>query len=69
MDLTSYLAWAKWERYVVTDLCKARYAFSFGNLTSNLIHKAAMWLAASDTFRLDCLLYTSSAALDLEMAL
>lgn len=53
MDLTSYLAWAKWERYVVTDLCKARYAFSFGNLTSNLIHKAAMWLAASDTFRLD----------------
>ncbi len=51
MDLASYLAWAKWERYVVTDLCKARYAFSFGNLTSNLIHKAAMWLAASDTFR------------------
>lgn len=53
MDLASYLAWAKWERYVVTDLCKARYAFSFGNLTSNLIHKAAMWLAASDTFRRD----------------
>ena len=53
MDLASYLAWAKWERYVVTDLCKARYAFSFGNLTSNLIHKAAMWLAASDTFRKD----------------
>lgn len=53
MDLASYLAWAKWERYVVTDLCKARYAFSFGNLTSNLIHKAAMWLAASDTFKKD----------------
>ena len=53
MDLASYLAWAKWERYVVTDLCKARYAFSFGNLTSNLIHKMALWLAASDTFRRD----------------
>lgn len=51
MDLASYLAWAKWERYVVTDLCKARYAMSFGNLTSNLIHKAAMWLAANDTFK------------------
>ena len=53
MDLASYLAWAKWERYVVTDLCKARYALSFGNLTSNLIHKAAFWLAADDTFRRD----------------
>ncbi len=53
MDLASYLAWAKWEYYVVHDLCKARYAFSFGNLTTNLIHKAAMWLAASDTFKKD----------------
>ena len=52
-DLVSYLAWAKWERYVVSDLCKARYSFSFGNLTTNLIDKAAVWLAASDTFRKD----------------
>lgn len=51
MDFASYLAWGKFERYIVTDLCKARYAFSFGNFTTDLIHKAAMWLAASDTFR------------------
>lgn len=52
-DLASYLAWAKWERYVVSDLCKARYAFSFGNLTSNILHKAALWIAASDAFKKD----------------
>lgn len=51
VDLASTLAWAKWERYVVTDLCKCRYAMSYGNATSNLIHKVAMWLAASDTFK------------------
>ena len=51
MDLASYLAWGKLERYIVSDLCKARYAFSFGNLTRDLIHKAALWLAASDTFK------------------
>ena len=39
MDLASYLAWAKWERYVVTDLCKARYAFSFGILPAILYTK------------------------------
>lgn len=51
MDLASSLAWGKLERYIVSDLCKVRYSFSFGNFTANLIHKAAMWLAASDTFR------------------
>lgn len=50
MDFASYLAWGKFEKYIVTDLCKARYAFSFGNFTTDIIHKAAMWLAASDTF-------------------
>lgn len=53
MDLASYLAYAKWERYVVEDLCEARYAMSFGNLTSDLIQKASMWLAASDAFSKD----------------
>lgn len=51
LDLASSLAWGKLERYIVTDLCKVRYAFSFGNFTANLTHKAAMWLAASDTFK------------------
>jgi methylmalonyl-CoA mutase cobalamin-binding subunit len=53
MDLASSLAWAKLERYIVSDLCRVRYSFSFGNFTANLIHKAAMWLAASDTFKKD----------------
>jgi methylmalonyl-CoA mutase cobalamin-binding subunit len=53
LDLASSLAWGMLERYIVTDLCKVRYSFSFGNFTSNLTHKAAMWLAASDTFKTD----------------
>lgn len=53
LDFASYLAWGKLERYIVSDLCKVRYSYSFGNFTTNLIHKAAMWLAASDTFKKD----------------
>lgn len=52
-DLTSYLAWAKLAKYITTDLCKCRYSFSFGNLTVNHMHKAAMWLAAHETFKMD----------------
>jgi methylmalonyl-CoA mutase cobalamin-binding subunit len=52
MDLASALAWGRLERYIVSDLCRARYAFSFGNFTTDLIQKAAMWVAASDTFKL-----------------
>lgn len=53
LDFASYLAWGKLERYIVSDLCKVRYSYSFGNFTTNLIHEAAMWLAASDTFKKD----------------
>jgi|GEM_PF-936585 len=53
MDLASYMAWGRLEKYIVTDLCKARYAFSFGNLSSNIVHKAAIFVAASDIFKTD----------------
>ena len=53
MDFASFLAWGKLERYIVSDLCKARYSYSFGNFTSNLLHMAAMVLAANDTFKMD----------------
>jgi len=53
VDFASYLAWGKLERYIVSDLCKVRYSYSFGNFTTNLVHEAAMWLAASDTFKKD----------------
>ena len=51
MDFASFLAWGKLERYIVSDLCKARYSYTFGNFTSNLLHMAAMVLAASETFK------------------
>ncbi len=52
-DLVSYLAWAKFVKYITTDLCKCRYSFSFGNLTVDHIHKAAVWLAAHEMFKMD----------------
>lgn len=52
-DLVSYLAWAKLAKYITTDICKCRYSFSFGNLTVNHVHKAAMWLAAHETFKME----------------
>ncbi len=52
-DLVSYLAWAKMVHYITTDLCKCRYQFSVGNLTVNHIHKAAIWLAAHESFKMD----------------
>jgi methylmalonyl-CoA mutase cobalamin-binding subunit len=52
-DFASYLAWGELERYIVSDLCKSRYCYSFGNFTNNLQYAAAMILAASDTFKKD----------------
>ncbi|MGI6767121.1 MAG: hypothetical protein ACOX4R_07960 [Lentihominibacter sp.] len=50
LDLASYLAWGKMEKYIVSDLCKARYAYSYGHYETKLIAKMALWLAASDLF-------------------
>lgn len=49
-DLATSLAWARMDRYIVSDLCKARYSYSFGNFTQNIMHKTALWLAASEVF-------------------
>jgi methylmalonyl-CoA mutase cobalamin-binding subunit len=53
MDFASFLAWGELERYIVSDLCKARYSYTFGNFTTNFQYAAAMILAASDTFKKD----------------
>ena len=53
VDFASYLAWGELERYIVSDLCKSRYCYSFGNFTNNLQYAAAMILAASDKFKMD----------------
>ena len=52
LDLASYLAYAKLEKYIVSDLCKSRYAFSYGHYETKIIPKMALWLAAHETFRL-----------------
>lgn len=49
-DLATSLAWARMDRYIVSDLCHARYSYSFGNFTQNIMHKAALWLAAAEVF-------------------
>ncbi|MGI6093896.1 MAG: cobalamin B12-binding domain-containing protein [Lachnospiraceae bacterium] len=52
-DLATSLAWARLNRYIVSDLCGSRYSYSFGNFTQNIMHKAALWLAASEVFSKD----------------
>ncbi|MCC2254486.1 cobalamin B12-binding domain-containing protein [Ruminococcus sp. CLA-AA-H200] len=52
-DLATSLAWAKMNYYIVHDLCKARYSYSFGNFTQNIMHKTALWLAAAKCFNKD----------------
>ncbi|POP31576.1 hypothetical protein C3B58_15830 [Lactonifactor longoviformis] len=53
MDFASSLAWGRLERYIVSDLCKARYSYSFGNFTSNLINMASMVIAGTKVFSKD----------------
>ncbi|MBR0456865.1 MAG: hypothetical protein IJJ01_09375 [Firmicutes bacterium] len=53
LDQSSYLAWGMLEHYLVSDLMKSRYSFSFGHYENKLIPKMALWLAGSDTFKLD----------------
>ena len=49
-DLATSLAWARMDQYIVCDLCGARYSYSFGNFTQDIMHKTALWLAASEVF-------------------
>ena len=53
MDNASLVGYARLERYVVEDLCGARYATGFGGLMSDLPSKVAVWLALHDVLRAD----------------
>ncbi|MBQ6811460.1 MAG: hypothetical protein IJO94_08685 [Firmicutes bacterium] len=50
-DLCSFLGYARLEKYIVSDLCGARYACSFGQLLDKMIPKMALWLALSDELK------------------
>lgn len=52
-DLATSLAMTRMDRYIVSDLCKTRFCYSFGNFTQNIMQKVALWLAASDIFSTD----------------
>lgn len=43
-DLATSLAWARLNRYIVSDLCGSRYSYSFGNFTQNIMHVFSMLL-------------------------
>lgn len=44
-DFTSYIGWAMFERFIVTDVIGARLAISYGGLTHDPIMKAALIMA------------------------
>ncbi len=51
LDITSYLGYARLEKYIVSDLCNARYACSFGQMLDRILPKMAFWLAASEILK------------------
>ena len=53
LDYSSYVGVALLERYIVTDLCGARYATGFGQLINNIKIKLAMKLALNDLLKRD----------------
>ena len=53
VDLASFVGYALCERYVVEQLCGARYSAAFGQLESNIPDKIALWLALDATLESD----------------
>jgi methylmalonyl-CoA mutase cobalamin-binding subunit len=51
LDIASYLGFSRLEKYIVSDLCGARYACSFGQLMDKIIPKMAFWLAAAEVLK------------------
>lgn len=51
LDIISYLGFSRLEKYIVSDLCGARYVCSFGQLLDRIVPKMALWLAASEVFK------------------
>lgn len=52
MDYASYLGYGMFERYIVTDLCGARYSASYGQLMSMPAQKTAFTMACAKVFDL-----------------
>lgn len=52
-DNLSLVGYARLERYVVEELCGARYATGFGQLISDIPTKIAIWLALDRVLRAD----------------
>jgi len=52
-DHASIVGYARLEKYIVEELCGARYSTGYGQLTSKLPIKIAMWLALHDTLKAD----------------
>ena len=52
-DNVSMIGYASLERYVVEELCGARYATGFGQLISDIPTKIAIWLALAEVLRAD----------------
>ena len=59
VDNVSLVGYALLEKYVVDDLCGARYATGFGGLISDLPTKIAVWLALAEVLAAEhpCLSY------------
>ncbi|MEG2405732.1 MAG: hypothetical protein RSB05_01530 [Clostridiales bacterium] len=51
LDLASFLGYAKLEKYIVSTLCGARYACSFGQLMDETVPKVALWLGLSQVLK------------------
>lgn len=52
-DNVSMIGYARLERYVVEELCGARYATGFGQLISDIPTKIAIWLALAEVLKAD----------------
>jgi methylmalonyl-CoA mutase cobalamin-binding subunit len=59
VDNVSLVGYALLEKYVVDELCGARYVTGFGGLISDIPTKLAVWLALNEVLRADhpCLSY------------
>ena len=59
LDNVSVMGYAMLERYVVDDLCGARYATGFGGLISDIPTKVSVWLALYELLKAEhpCLSY------------
>ena len=53
MDVASRVGYARLEKYIVEELCGAKYSIGFGGLASNIPIKIATWLALHDILKGD----------------